>query len=265
MSILSLSPLDLAIASILILILALLSHLERLGIARTILWSAVRMAIQLMAIGVVLKALFEDLHPAWMIVMASIMLGVSGREVSKRQKQRFQKGWSYGIGTGSMFFSSFIVTAVAIFIVIQPDPWYTPQYLIPLLGMMLGNTMTAVSLGMDRLIQDVARDRMTVEARLLAGESWQQAITPYAQDAVRTGLIPTINSMAAAGLVSLPGMMTGQILGGNPPMLAVGYQILVMFMIAAGAGFGTIFSVKMASRRLFDERHRLRLDRLHKP
>jgi putative ABC transport system permease protein len=96
----------------------------------------------------------------------------------------------------------------------------------------------------------------------MLGETWYQAIEMFRRESIRSGLIPIINSMMAAGLVSLPGMMTGQILGGNPPMEAVRYQILIMFLIAGGTGLGTITSVWIGCRRLFDDRQRLRLDRL---
>ena len=100
------------------------------------------------------------------------------------------------------------------------------------------------------------------EAKLMLGQRWRQAIIDIRRDSVRSGLIPIINAMAAAGIVSLPGMMTGQILAGADPLEAVKYQILIMFMIAAATGFGTMAAVWFASRRLFDERHRLRLERL---
>jgi putative ABC transport system permease protein len=98
----------------------------------------------------------------------------------------------------------------------------------------------------------------------MLGDEWHQAIETLRSESIRSGLIPIINSMMAAGLVSLPGMMTGQILGGNPPMEAVKYQILIMFLIAGGTGLGTFTAVWLGSRRLFDERQRLRLDRLKK-
>jgi len=82
------------------------------------------------------------------------------------------------------------------------------------------------------------------------------------REAIRVGMIPIINAMSAAGVISLPGMMTGQILAGTPPVEAVKYQILVMFLIAGGTGFGTVVAVSLGARRLFDERQRLRLDRL---
>ncbi|MEN8711931.1 MAG: ABC transporter permease, partial [Arenicellales bacterium] len=94
------------------------------------------------------------------------------------------------------------------------------------------------------------------------GETWTHAISDIRRDSIRVGMIPIINAMSVAGLVSLPGMMTGQIMAGAPPLEAVKYQILIMFLIAAGTGMGTITAIIIGCRRLFDERERLRLDRL---
>ncbi|MEE4113940.1 MAG: ABC transporter permease, partial [Desulfobacteraceae bacterium] len=156
----------------------------------------------------------------------------------------------------------FAITTFALAVIIGVDPWYTPQYAIPLLGMMLGNTMTGISIGLDRLTESAWERRSTIEGRLMLGHTWSEAIGEIRRISVRSAMIPTINSMAAAGLVSLPGMMTGQILAGNPPLEAVKYQILIMFIISAGTGFGALIAVWTGARRLFDDRHRLRLDRL---
>ena len=161
-----------------------------------------------------------------------------------------------------MFISSFAVTVLMLLAVVQPTPWYDPRYAIPLLGMMTGNTMTGIALGLNQLSSTAYDARASIEARLTLGATGAEAIRDQRDEAIRTGLIPMLNSMAAAGIVSLPGMMTGQILAGNPPAEAVRYQILIMFMIAAGTGFGVIVVVVIGARRLFDERDRLRLERL---
>ncbi len=101
-----------------------------------------------------------------------------------------------------------------------------------------------------------------IETRLALGATKSAAIADIRRESIRTGLIPIINAMAAAGIVSLPGMMTGQILAGNLPLDAVMYQIMIMFMVSAGTGFGTLAAVWMTSHRIFDDRDRLRLDRL---
>lgn len=128
--------------------------------------------------------------------------------------------------------------------------------------MILGNTMTGISLGLDVLTNSLVRERVAVEARIALGDNRYHALLPVTRDALRSGLMPTINAMAAMGLVSMPGMMTGQILAGVEPVDAVKYQLLVMFLIAGGTGLGTLVAVVGGAYRLTDHRHRLRLDRL---
>ncbi|MBK1672147.1 iron export ABC transporter permease subunit FetB [Ectothiorhodospira shaposhnikovii] len=262
MSVIALSPVDLTLAALLVIALAVLTSRVGMGLSKSLLVSATRTVVQLLLIGLVLKTLFEHAALHWVAIMALVMLLVAGREVVARQGRRFT-GWrAYGIGTLAMFVSAFTATVFALTVIIGPAPWWEPQYAIPLLGMMLGNTMTGIALGLDRLTQSAWQQRRVIEGRLILGQTWAEAIQDIRRDAARSGLMPIINAMAAAGIVSLPGMMTGQILAGTPPMEAVKYQILVMFLITAGTGFGTLGAIWLGSRRLFDERERLRLDRL---
>jgi putative ABC transport system permease protein len=128
--------------------------------------------------------------------------------------------------------------------------------------MILGNCMTGIALGLNTLTTSLMLRRASVEAQLMLGATRWEAAAPVTREALRTALMPTINSMSATGLVSLPGMMTGQILSGIPPVEAVKYQILVMFLIAGGTGFGAVAAILGGVYRLTDARHRLRLDRL---
>ncbi len=262
MHLISLSPLDLSIASILVLLLALLSWRLRLEVEGRLLLAAVRSVVQLGLLGLVLKTLFDQTHPVLIALLCMFMLSVAGYEVMARQKKRFTGPWGMGIGTMSMFISSFSITLLALHLVVRVEPWYMPQYLIPLLGMLLGNTMTGIAIAMDSLTQNAWLQKGNIEARLILGEEWSDAIGDIRRDALRAGLIPIINAMATAGVVSLPGMMTGQILAGSPPLEAAKYQIMIMLLIAAGTGFGAITAVWISSRHLFDERQRLRLERL---
>ncbi|MDH5649562.1 MAG: iron export ABC transporter permease subunit FetB, partial [Gammaproteobacteria bacterium] len=223
-----------------------------------------RTTLQLLLVGLVLKTLFENARFGWISLMALVMLLFAGREVMARQKYKLKGWWGFGVGTGSMFISTFCITVLVLLVVVSPEPWYAPQYAIPLLGMMLGNTMNGIALAMDRLLHAAWEKRNMIESRLLLGQTGAQALEDLRHESMRTGMIPMINAMAAAGLVSLPGMMTGQILSGTPPMEAVKYQILIMFMITAGTGFGTLTAVWLSSKRLFDERQRLRLERLRR-
>lgn len=261
-NIISLSYWDLAIAASLVLILGLSTLALRMGMTQRLYIAALRTTIQLSLIGLVLKFIFEEVNLWLMGLIALIMLLVAGREVMARQRRRLSGSWGFGIGTLSMFISSFSLTLIALMVIIGTEPWYTPQYAIPLLGMLLGNTMNGIALGLERLTSATWEQRQVIEARLMLGQRWSEAIDAIRRDAMRVGMIPMVNAMAAAGLVSLPGMMTGQILAGAPPMEAVKYQILIMFLITAGTGFGTMTAVWMGARRLFDDRERLQLGRL---
>ena len=260
----TLSVWDLSIAAGLVLILAGLGIWLQLGVTRQLIIAAMRTTLQLLLVGYILKILFDSVHLGYMTVVVTVMLLFAGREVMARQTHPYKGWWGFGMGTMSMFISTFTVTFIALTVIINNEPWYTPQYAIPLLGMMLGNTMTGIALGLERLTQAAREQRKQIEAQLMLGFSGREAITAIRRQSMRYGMIPIINSMAAAGLVSLPGMMTGQILAGSPPLEAVKYQILIMFLISAGTGFGTVVAVVMGSRRLFDDRERLRLDRLRK-
>jgi putative ABC transport system permease protein len=264
MDVIELSWWQLAIAGSLVLLLALCTHLTRLRIGRPLLIAAVRTVIQLALIGLVLETLFAVGTLPWIALMALVMLLMAGREVMARQKYRLTGGWAFGIGTVAMFISAFSVTVLTLIAIIGPEPWYTPQYAIPLLGMLLGNTMTGVALSLDRLTESTWRQRAMIENRLMMGHPSHLAIGDLRREAMRSGMMPMINAMAAAGIVSLPGMMTGQILAGTSPALAVKYQILIMFTITVGTGFGTVAAVVAGSRRLFDRRERLRVDRLRR-
>jgi putative ABC transport system permease protein len=260
-----LDTIDLLIAAALVLALALLSIRLQMKIGRQLIIAAIRTAVQLTLIGLVLKVLFENATLLWVSLLAFFMLFVAGREVMMRQERRFKGWWGYAAGTFSMFVSSFAITVFALVVILGNDPWYAPQYAIPLLGMLLGNTMNGIAISMDRLTHSAWEQRDIIEARLMLGESWDGAISDYRRQAVRSGMIPIINAMAAAGIVSLPGMMTGQILAGALPVEAVKYQILIMFLISAGTGLGTLAAVSVGSRHLFDERQRLCLERLQQP
>jgi len=262
MNVISLSAFDLSIASLLIILLAFLSLILKLGLAGQIIIAAVRTVVQLLLIGLLLKLLFTQVDLLFISILSIVMLLIAGREVMARQERRFGGWWGYGLGTMSMFISSFALTVYALVIVIGTEPWYTPQYAIPLLGMMLGNTMTGVALALDRLTSSAWQQRQVIEARLILGQDWRSAIGGITRESVRIGMMPMINAMAAAGLVSLPGMMTGQILSGTDPLEAVKYQILIMFLITAGTGFATILATWVGAKHLFDDRQRLRLERL---
>jgi putative ABC transport system permease protein len=262
MTFISLSVLDVALAASLLAVNASLSLVLRLGLAKQMGIAAARMVVQLVLMGLLLKVLFERASPVLTAVTALVMILFAGREVMARQKRRLVGWWSYGLGTTALLFAGTIVTVFGLTTQIRPEPWYDARLALPMLGMILGNTMTGVALGVDRLLTGAVDSRASIEARLALGHNRAEAMGGVVREALRTGLIPTINSMSAIGLVFIPGLMTGQILAGVAPMEAVKYQLLIMFLIAGGTAFGVVGAVMAGSYRLSDSRHRLRLDRL---
>ncbi|RED51582.1 ABC transporter permease [Aestuariispira insulae] len=254
--------LDLLPAALLVIFNAGLSILMQLGLLRVLAVSVIRMVIQLSLIGLILTWLFDSANPVFILGIALVMLLLAGREAWARQDKKFSGIWGYGIGTGAMLMAASLATAVGLGSAIRPDPWYMPQYAIPMLGMILGNCLTGISLGLDTLTATALRERQAIESRLALGQPRLIALSGVTRQAMRTGMMPIINSMAATGIISLPGMMTGQILAGVEPMQAIQYQMLIMFLIFGGTGLGVITAVGLGILRLTDQRHRLRLDRL---
>jgi putative ABC transport system permease protein len=258
----TLTYVDLVVASLLILVNGAISLYFRLGLERTLLVNALRMAVQLSLIGVVLKFIFAQTTPLWTALMILVMVSFAGHEVMARQSRKLRGWWGYGIGTTTILFVGLTTTLVAMLAIIGPHPWYAPRYVLPILGMILGNTMSGVSLGMETLTTALSRDRVAVEARIALGHTRLQAVGEPLRHSLRTGMMPIVNAMAASGIVSLPGMMTGQILAGNDPVEATKYQIMIMFLIAGATALGTLVATMGITLRLTDERGRLRLDRL---
>ena len=265
MTLYSLTTLDLIIAATLVLLLGLVQILVGLGLFKTLAFNSVRMVVQLLLVGLILQAVFTAANVWWVVLIALVMLTLAGYEVTARQKRPIRGLRGYTIGLLAMSGTALVITLIALFVIIQTDPWYEPQYAIPLLGMILGNTMTGIGLALNHLTQGAWNQRAELEGRLILGHDLAAATRELRTESMRAGMIPTLNMLAAAGVISLPGMMTGQILAGVPPVEAVKYQIMIMFLIAAATGFGALVAVQLGAKRLFDQRERLRLDRLKPP
>ena len=260
MNLQNLSLWDVAIAALLIVVNGAVSVALKLDLERKLAWAAVRTVVQLLAIGYVLGWVFQ--FDRWFVVLPlmvamTLIAGFAGAQRGARTYtgQRVDS-------IVSIWVSSWLVAAVGLFVVIRIRPWYEPQYAIPILGMILGNTLTGVSLGIERMTEELTARRDRVDMALALGATrWEAAQAP-ARQAVRAGMIPTLNQMAVVGIVSLPGMMTGQVLAGQSPLQAVRYQIVIMFLIAAASALGTVLAVLLTYRRLFSADHRFLASRL---
>ncbi|MBF6058842.1 MULTISPECIES: ABC transporter permease [Thiomicrorhabdus] len=255
---------DLATLSVLVMILGVLLWLNGFDRVKQFWWANLRMVLQLLLMGVWLSWVFYADHWIWMALVAVVMLSAAGYEITKRQQYRFTRWSGLMIGILSLSFTALLLLVGVLTLVIQPDPWYQPQYAIPLLGMLLGNSMTAIGLGLDNMTRNSVQLKAKIEAQLALGFNARQSMEFIKQQSLHAAMIPILNMLVAAGIISLPGMMTGQILAGADPMEAVKYQIMVMLLIASSTSLGTLIAVHLTLKRLFDERLRLDLQQLSK-
>jgi len=264
MSYVPLTTSDLLLAATLLVINAAISWGFQLKLEKSIAIAVVRMVVQLALIGIVLKFVFVQSSPIWTAMLGLIMVFAAGIEVVTRQAHPV-RGWhAFGLQTATLFFIGMAVTGLGVGIIIGPDPWYAPRYVLPILGMVLGNTLTGMCLVLDTTTETTSRDQAAIEARLALGANRFKAMSNVLHVAMRTGMIPILNAMATTGIVALPGMMTGQILAGVDPVEAAKYQVLIMFLIAGATALGVVCAGIGAVVLLTDDRHRLRLDRIRK-
>ena len=249
------------LAALLIGVNAAVSILLQLRIEKTLAIASIRTVAQLLLIGLVLEWVFR--LDQWYIVLglAALMTLIAGITAVGRSDRHYRgMTWNTII---SVWVSTWLITAYVMFIVIQrADRWYQPQYVIPLLGMALGNTLNGISLGLKTLLDSFVSRRTQVETLLALGATrWESARRPVGH-AVRTGMIPIINSMMVVGIVSLPGMMTGQLVSGMNPLQAVKYQTVIMFMVASTTALGTVGIVLLSYRQVFNRNHQFLVDHI---
>jgi putative ABC transport system permease protein len=237
-----------------ILLLAVL----KLGQVRPLLIAMVRLTLQITLLGFVLEWLFGTRSAVIVVMIAMLMLAVSAHTVGSRLPRgrwalRIEAFLAIGLTT-------VFVMAISLKMALNLEPWYTPKVVIPLLGMILGNSVTAVALAAERFESELKADRDRVELRLALGASGRQAATPALRSAVRAALTPIINNMMIAGIVAIPGMTTGQLLAGARVADAVRYQVLIYFGITATVALSTIILLFARLRRYFTPWAQLRLE-----
>ena len=259
-----LTPRDLCVAASLVIADGVLSLVLGLGLHKRIAIATARMCVQLAAVGYVLRFVFALNNPAATLGVAFVMLLVAAREVAARPERRLKRYGNELIGGTSVALATSVTALLALTTAIRPQPWFDPRYALPLTGITLGTVLNTGSITLDAILSAFPRERVEIEARLALGDSFASATRTLVIAAVRAGMVPIINQMSAAGLVTLPGIMTGQILAGMAPLEAVKYQILLMFLLAGASGLASGCVALLAVRRFTDDRQRLRLDALER-
>jgi putative ABC transport system permease protein len=222
----------------------------RTKLEQQLLWALTRMVVQLSAIGFVLQWIFRWDHIGitlgW-ILMSTLIASLAAIKRIRRHF-RFDRVVAIVAVAGSSW-----PILIAALLILRPQPIASAAFAIPLLGMILGNSLNAISLAMDRFRDGLHQDRERVENLLTLGATGWEASRDIAADAVRVGLLPMINTMTVTGVVSLPGMMTGQLLSGVSPLEAIKYQIVILALIATTATVGCLLAVWLTYQRSFSK------------
>ena len=245
-------------AYIFIVILLVLVRFKGISREKEILISSVRMTLQLILAGYVLVYIFEYPSPFYTILILIIMESFAIYNIIKMTKTKLSMdlkkivAFSMIIGTVSCLF-------YFLFVVVGISPWYNPQYFIPISGMLIGNSMTGISLGVNRLVDEMHTKRYLIEGSLMLGATPKMAARQIVDTAFDSAILPTINSMVGMGIIFLPGMMTGQILSGISPIKAINYQIAIMLGILGSVALSVILFVELGYRTFFNDRKQLKI------
>ncbi len=245
---------------LLVLITMVISILFGLNLEKKLLIAKVRSIIQLVLLGYALLWFFKYNHPLTFFILTIFMVLVATQTVSSRVKNKF-KGLNW-IAFHSLFMPALLTGLYTFFFAIPQTPWYDISKTIPLFGMVVGNSLTGISLAMDTYLNAFSLRKNEIEDRLAMGATRMEAIKEMMKSSLNTGMTPILNTMNVVGLVSIPGMMTGQILAGMEPFLAAKYQISIMLIICFVIFFSSTMALFMATFKFFDSNHRFKSELL---
>ncbi len=254
--IIEIGTLQLVGAYVFLILLLIIVKAQGIGREKEILVSSLRMTVQLIIVGYILVYIFAVNHYLISIGVLIFMEIFAIRNIYARVKLKInyqlRKVITFAMVTGTT-----ITIFYFLLIVINLDPWYEAHYFVPISGMVIGNSMTGVSLGTERLIDGIKTKKNLIENSLMLGATPNKATKNIVNDAFTAAILPTVNSMVGMGIVFLPGMMTGQILSGVSPLTAIEYQIAIMLGILGGVSLTVFILVQLGYKTFFNERSQL--------
>ncbi len=257
--VLDLTILQVGLAYLFVVLVLIIVRIRGIGREKELLLSSVRMTLQLVLVGYLLGTVFDNPHPLVTLGIVVLMVSFAIHTVLRKFKGKLSPelkkviAASMGIGTLSCL-------AYFLFIVVRISPWYDPQYTIPIAGMLIGNSMTGISLGVKSLHDGMTLQRAEVEEALILGATPSDASRSIVNSTFDAAIMPTVNSMLGMGIVFLPGMMTGQILSGTSPVTAIAYQIAIMLGILGAVSLTVILMLQRGYRTYFNKQAQLRSD-----
>ncbi len=244
------SILNFTLIYLLLIIVGVVMKMSKINQTKLLIIASIRMTIQLTIAGYVLIYIFDNPSPILVcgyVILMSIFAVYRILSVNKGLNRRFQI-----IIAGSISLSAILIIVFFITIVIG-ESIFNPQYTIPISGMIIGNAMTGITLGVRTFISKVKDSKLQIEVLLNQSAKPKNILKPMVNTALETALLPTINSMLGMGIVSLPGMMTGQILSGELPTTAILYQISINICLAAVVSLAVYLSLNLGYKTLYNK------------
>lgn len=256
--IIDISIIQLITAYVFVFILLAIVKREQIGHEWEIILANFRMTVQLVLVGYVLTYIFANPSVWFTLIILLLMQGFAVQNIYGRVDKitsDLKKIVAVAMFTGTAITIFYFVLAV-----IGLQPWYQPQYFIPLAGMLIGNSMTGISLGVEGLINGIKDNQPLIENALMLGGKPELITKNITGRAFYQAILPTVNSMMGMGIVFLPGMMTGQILAGTAPLTAIKYQIAIMLGIMGSVTLTVYIMIKWGSKTFFNDREQLKVD-----
>ncbi|TFK49717.1 UPF0014-domain-containing protein [Heliocybe sulcata] len=238
-----------------------LSYNFRLGIGSALFTAALRCIFQLAIMGLLLKQIFETNNP-WAVGGIACLLNVLGTSetVLNKSKRRFEHMFPSILI--SMMSATVPVSLIGARFAMGITPVWTPAQYVPIIGMLCGGTVSGINVAVSYVLKELHENKDKVEVYLAFGASRFESSKPMVREALRLALTPNINQLSVIGLISIPGMMTGAILGGTSVDQAAKLQMVIMFMISSCTALASIVSASLAMRVMIDGDHRIRSDRM---
>jgi putative ABC transport system permease protein len=254
--IIDLGIVQVAIAYVFVLIVIAIVRIRKINREKEIIISSIRMTLQLVLTGYFLVYVFQNPSPLITAGIILLMEAFAIHTIFKKFKGKLSASLKRNIAI-SMSIGTLSCLIYFLFAVVRIAPWYSPQYFIPISGMLIGNSMTGVSLGTKSLIEGMSTQKNLIEESLILGATPQVASRSIINSTFDAAIMPTINSMVGMGIVFLPGMMTGQILSGITPTTAIAYQIAIMLGILGSVALTVILMLQLGYRTFFNEEAQL--------